>query len=82
MIVIENDNEEVYACGENLKDVIRSWNFNIDMSLQWLIEDLYEENYDFYYNLTRPVETFDEIISVLIEINDYYPEESCIIKFE
>lgn len=33
MIVIENDNEEVYACGENLKEVIRSWNFNIDMSL-------------------------------------------------
>lgn len=80
MIIIENVNEELYACGENLRELIRDWNHNIDYNLQWLRDD-YDDNEDEYFELTRPVESFDEIMEVLIEINEY-EEESCIIRFE
>lgn len=72
----------MYACGENLIDVIMDWNHNIDERLEWLILDDYDENYNDYYDMTRPVESFDEIMEILKQISDYYPEESYIIRFE
>lgn len=51
MIIIENVNEILYACGEDLKDVIRDWNYNVNENLEWLRE-YYDDNEDEYFELT------------------------------
>lgn len=69
LTVYDFENDVIYAEGENLDELITSWNENSKEKLSWLLDDSAMGDQDTYKELTDEVYRLENLQDVISEIN-------------
>lgn len=82
MYSIIDVNDEIYAEGETIEDLIYTWNGSLEYAFEWLICGDVDDDEDLYYECIQKAENLDDIKRIISKINYYFPDNAMEIIFE